>query len=41
MGGLPLPDGNLLWCTTEKNTKAEMDELVRLIREVEADETDF
>lgn len=34
LGGLPLPDGKLLWCTTEKNTKAEMDELVRLIGEV-------
>lgn len=41
LGGLLLPDGNLLWCTTEKNTKAEMDELVSLVREVEADETDF
>lgn len=34
LGGLPLPDGRLLWCTTEKNTKEEMDELVSLIREV-------
>lgn len=34
LGGLPLPDGRLLWCTTEKNTKEEIDELVSLIREV-------
>ena len=25
LGGLPLGDGRILWCTTEKNTKAEMD----------------
>lgn len=30
LGGLPLPDGNILWCTTEKNTKADIDEAVRL-----------
>ncbi|MFA6857614.1 MAG: aminomethyl-transferring glycine dehydrogenase subunit GcvPA [Treponema sp.] len=30
LGGLPLPGGNILWCTTEKNTKADIDETVRL-----------
>ena len=30
LGGLPLPDGNILWCTTEKNTKSDMDELADL-----------
>lgn len=30
LGGLPLPDGNILWCTTEKNTKADIDETVQL-----------
>ena len=34
LGGLPLPDGGILWCATEMNTKEEMDKLVSLIREV-------
>ena len=34
LGGLPLEDGNLLWCATEKNSREEMDELVRLVKEV-------
>ena len=34
LGGLPLPDGGILWCVTEMNTKEEMDQLVSLIREV-------
>lgn len=34
LGGLLLPDGNLLWCATEKNTREEMDELARLVKEV-------
>ena len=34
LGGLLLPDGNLLWCATEKNSREEMDELVRLVKEV-------
>lgn len=34
LGGLPLLGGRLLWCATEMNDKAEMDELARLIKEV-------
>lgn len=34
LGGLPLPDGNLLWCATEMNTKEEMDELLAIVKEV-------
>ena len=30
LGGLPLADGNILWCTTEKNSKETMDELVSI-----------
>lgn len=33
LGGLVLLDGRILWCTTELNTKQEMDELVRLGKE--------
>ena len=36
LGGLVLPGNRILWCTTEMNTKAEMDELVRLAKEVAA-----
>jgi glycine dehydrogenase subunit 1 len=34
LGGLPLPDGGLLWCATELNTKAEIDALAETLREV-------
>ena len=34
LGGYPLPDGDLLWCVTELNTKQEIDELVGLLKEV-------
>ncbi|MCI2061492.1 MAG: aminomethyl-transferring glycine dehydrogenase subunit GcvPA [Eubacteriaceae bacterium] len=34
LGGLPLADGKILWCATEKNTKEDIDELVRLAKEV-------
>lgn len=34
LGGLPLPDGGILWCATEMNTKAEIDLLVSVLREV-------
>jgi len=34
LGGLPLPDGGLLWCATEMNTKAEIDVLEDVLREV-------
>jgi glycine dehydrogenase subunit 1 len=36
LGGYPLQDqnkGNILWCVTEMNTKAEMDRLVEILRE--------
>lgn len=36
LGGLPLPDGEILWCTTEMNTKEEIDALVETVREVVA-----
>ena len=34
LGGLPLKDNRILWCATEMNSKAEMDELARLVKEV-------
>lgn len=34
LGGLPLAEGRILWCATEMNTKVEIDELVRLVKEV-------
>lgn len=34
LGGLPLSRRDILWCVTEKNTKAEMDELVGAVKEV-------
>ena len=34
LGGLPLSRSDILWCVTEKNTKAEMDELVSAVKEV-------
>lgn len=34
LGGLVLPDGRILWCATEMNTKDEIDGLVRLVKEV-------
>lgn len=34
LGGLPLPDGGILWCVTEVNAKDEMDTVVKLAREV-------
>ena len=33
LGGLPLDQHHLLWCATEMNTKEEMDEVVRIIKE--------
>lgn len=33
LGGLPVSDG-ILWCTTEMNTKEEMDDLISLLKEV-------
>ncbi len=34
LGGLPLEDGRILWCATEMNEKAEIDELAKLVKEV-------
>lgn len=34
LGGLPLEDRRILWCATEMNDREEMDELVRLVKEV-------
>lgn len=36
LGGYPLPDGGLLWCVTEMNTKEEIDRLADLLKEVSA-----
>jgi len=33
LGGLPLPDGGLLWCVTECNSKEEIDRLAELLEE--------
>lgn len=33
LGGLPV-DGGILWCVTEKNTKAQMDALVKAVSEL-------
>lgn len=34
LGGLPLGDGQILWCATEMNTKAEMEETAAVVKEV-------
>jgi len=34
LGGLPLEDGEILWCATEMNTKEEIDALIAAIKEV-------
>ena len=34
LGGLPLCDGRILWCATEKNTKEEMDKVISIVGEV-------
>ena len=33
LGGLPLEEGEILWCTTEMNTKEEIDAMVSLLKE--------
>ncbi len=33
LGGLPV-NGGILWCATEKNTKDQIDELVKIVKEV-------
>ena len=35
LGGLPV-EGGILWCATEKNTKAQMDALIAVLKEVRA-----
>lgn len=32
--GLPIGEKEILWCTTEKNTKVQMDELIEALKEV-------
>jgi glycine dehydrogenase subunit 1 len=34
LGGLPVGADGILWCATEKNTKADMDEVAALAKEV-------
>lgn len=34
LGGLPLSEDEILWCATEKNTKAEMDKAAAVVKEV-------
>ena len=33
LGGLPV-DGGILWCTTEENSKEDIDRLITILREV-------
>lgn len=34
LGGLPLSENEILWCATERNTKAEMDKMIQILKEV-------
>ncbi len=34
LGGLPLSEREMLWCATEMNSKAEMEELAEIVKEV-------
>ena len=34
LGGYPLGEGRLLWCTTEMNSREEIDALIKAIKEV-------
>ncbi len=34
LGGLPLGEDEVLWCATEKNTRAELDRAVSIVKEV-------
>ncbi|MCR4956364.1 MAG: aminomethyl-transferring glycine dehydrogenase subunit GcvPA [Lachnospiraceae bacterium] len=36
LAGLPISENEILWCTTEKNTKAQMDEVIAVVKEVQA-----
>ena len=40
LGGLPVKDHEILWCATEKNTRAEIDRLAAIVKEV-SHETDI
>ena len=33
LGGLELPDGSILWCATECNTKEEIDRMISILKE--------
>ena len=34
LGGLPMGENEILWCATEKNTRAELDRAVAIVKEV-------
>ena len=34
LGGLPICDGNVLWCCTELNSKEDIDEVIAIAKEV-------
>lgn len=36
LGGYPLDEHHILWCCTEVNTKEEMDQVIRILKEVSA-----
>ncbi|MGN0169952.1 MAG: aminomethyl-transferring glycine dehydrogenase subunit GcvPA [Lachnospiraceae bacterium] len=36
LAGLPVSENEILWCATEKNTKAQMDEVIAVVKEVQA-----
>jgi glycine dehydrogenase subunit 1 len=36
LGGLPITENAVLWCATEMNTKAEMDQVADIVRELNA-----
>lgn len=36
LGGYPLDGHHILWCCTEVNTKEEMDQVIRILKEVPA-----
>ena len=36
LGGYPLDEHHILWCCTEVNTKEEMDQVIRILKEVPA-----
>ena len=34
LGGLALDDNRILWCCTEMNSKADIDEVIAIVKEV-------